>query len=224
MDVTLVFPNRLSVYGIDKVYDRRESAFRIVSVEQTDPSLTQKEARVFAAMTILGAAAIGLGLALIVFAHYHERAYIFLILGAGGFMGGVAGMIVVGRSARAALDYALIAMGIVGMVVGLNYLIGEYGPGPAPDHGYLVIAVSVLAILVGLIRELVVLRKSGSAARTSVCIAGVVGSIGLAVGIVGTILLAVLDAPGYGLFLLASGVVCLIGGIAWMILGEVLHA
>ena len=38
-------------------------------------------------------------------------------------MGGLAGMIVVGQKVRAAFDYGLIAIGIVGMVVGLNYLI-----------------------------------------------------------------------------------------------------
>jgi hypothetical protein len=68
----------------------------IVSAQQTDHSLMRKEARTFAVITAVGAVALVLGLSLIIFAHYHERAYIFLILWAGGFMGGLAGMIGVG--------------------------------------------------------------------------------------------------------------------------------
>jgi hypothetical protein len=81
-----------------------------------------------------------------------------------------------------------------------------------------VITVSVLALLGGLIRELVVLRKTGCAARTSVLMAGVTSSIGLAVCLAGTIFLAVLDYPAYGTCLMATGAACLVGGIAWMIL------
>ena len=171
-------------------------------------------------MTTLGAAALAFGLALIIFAHFHERAYIFLFVGAGGFLGGIAGMTVDGRSARAALDYGLISMGMVGMVVGLNYVTGEYGPGPAPAHGYLVIVLSVLAVLAGLIGELVVLRKAGGTARTSVFVAGVATSIGPAVCLVGTMLLAAHEYPAYGYFLLATGAACLIGGIAGMVFDQ----
>src|SRR2546429_9705803 len=101
-----------------------------MSLQQSDHSLMQKKSMTFAVITIVGAAALMLGLALIIFAQYHERAYIFLVLGAGGFIGGIAGMIVVGQKVRAALDYGLIAMGIVGVVVGLNYMLGRYGPEP----------------------------------------------------------------------------------------------
>jgi hypothetical protein len=212
MDVTLLSPNRLSLWGIEKYIVKRESVCRIVSVQQTDPLMTKKEALVFAVMTKLGATVLAFGLALITFAHVHERAYIFLIVGAGGFMGGFAGITVGGQSARVAFDYGLIAMAMVGVVIGLNYLTGEYGPGPNLTYGYLAITVSVLALLVGLIGEMVVLRKAGSAARTSVFVAGVATSIGLAVCLVGTMLLAAHDAPAYGYFLLATGAVCLIGG------------
>jgi hypothetical protein len=182
-------------------------------VEQPDQSLTQKETMKFAGITLVGAAGLLLGLALIIFAQYHERAYIFLIPGAGAFIGGIAGMIAVGRKARAASVYGLIAMGIVGMIVGLNYLIGSYGPSPNQAHGYLVITLSVLAILAGLIGGLVLQSRSGFAGLSSVIMLGVIGSIGLAALIVGTVLLAVLDYPGYAYFLLATGAICLIAGI-----------
>ena len=188
-----------------------------MSVQHTNHTLMQKEVIAFAVITAIGAAALAFGLTLIIFAHYHERAYMFLILGAGGFMGGLAGMIVVGQKVRAAFDYGLIAIGIVGMVVGLNYLIGEYGPKPNLAHGYLVITLSISAILVGLIVELVMLPKTGFAGFSNVIMVGVIGSIGLAALIVGTVFLAVLDYPGNGYILLALGAVCLMGGIVWVI-------
>ena len=184
-----------------------------MSARQSDNSLTHKESMTFAVITVVGAAALLLGLALIVFAQYHERAYIFLVLGAGGFIGGIAGMIVVGQKARAASGYGLIAMGMVGIVVGLNYLIGSYGPEPNQAHGYLVISLSIIAILAGIIGGLVVQAKTGFAAFSSVIMLGVIGSIGIAALIVGTIFLAVLDYPGYAYFLLGIGVLLLIGGI-----------
>jgi len=184
-----------------------------MSIQQSDHSLTQKETRTFAIITVVGLAALLLGLALIIFAEYHERAYIFLVLGAGGIIGGIAGMIVIGQKVRAASGYGLIAMGIVSMVVGLNYLMGSYGTEPNLARGYLVITLSVIAILAGIIVGLVVQSKTGFAGFSSVIMLGVIGSIGIAALIVGTIFLAVLDYPAYAYFLLAIGTVCLVGGI-----------
>ncbi len=125
-----------------------------MSVPQNDRSLMRKETTKFAIITAISAASLVLGLALIIFANYHERAYIFLVLGAGGLIGGVAGMIVVGQKVRVVLDYGLIAMGFVAMVVGLNYLIGVYGTEPNLIRGFPVIALSTIAILIGILREL----------------------------------------------------------------------
>jgi hypothetical protein len=191
-----------------------------MSVQQSDHSSTQKEAKIFAFITGVGAAALLLGLALIIFAQYHERAYIFLILGAGAFIGGIAGMIVVRQKVWAASSYGLIAMGVVGMVVGLNYLIGSYGPGPNLAHGYLVISMSSIAILAGIIGGVVAQSKTGFAAFSSVIMLGVIGSIGIAAIIVGTIFLAVLDYTRHGYVLLALGAVCLVGGIVFGIVGK----
>ena len=191
-----------------------------MSVQQSDHSSTQKEALTFAIVSSVGAAALVLGLALIISVHYHERAYIFLILGAGGFMGGLAGVIVGGQKVRAVLDYGLIAMGFVGMVVGFNYLISQYGPEPNLAHGYLVISVSTIAILTGVIGELIAQSKNGFVGIWSVFVLGVIGSIGIAMLIVGMVYLAVLQHHRHAYVLLVLGLVCLVGGIVGGIVAQ----
>lgn len=184
-----------------------------MSVQQSDHSSAQKETMPFAVITSVGAAALLLGLALIIFKNYHERAYIFLILGADGFMGGLAGMILRGQKVRAVLDNGLIAMGFVGMVIGFNYLINQYGPGPNLAHGYLVTSVSTVAILAGVIGELIAQSRNGFVGIWSVFVMGVIGSLGITLFIVGVMYLAVLDYHRHAYVLLALGAVCLVGGI-----------
>jgi len=118
-----------------------------MSVQQSDHSLTQKQSITFAAITVCGIAALLLGLALIIFAHYHERAYVFLGLGAAGFIGGLAGIVGAGSKVKAALSYGVIALGMMGIIVGLNYLTNSYGPHPNQARGDIVIALSIVAIL-----------------------------------------------------------------------------
>src|SRR5437879_5924693 len=97
---------------------------RAMSRQHSDHSLTRKQPLTLATMSVFGVAALLLGLTLIIFAHYHERAYVLLGLGAGGFIGGIAGIVGVGSKVKAALSYGVIALGMMGMVVGLNYLAG----------------------------------------------------------------------------------------------------
>lgn len=119
------------------------------SLQQSDHSLARNQLLTFATITVFGGAALLLGLALIIFAQYHERAYIFLGLDAGGFIGGIAGIIGAGSKVKAALSYGAIALGIMGMIVGLNYLANHYGLAPNPTYGDIVIALSLVAILGG---------------------------------------------------------------------------
>ena len=189
-------------------------------MEQPHHALTQKEAITFAIVSSVGSAALVLGLVLIISANYHERAYIFLILGAGGFMGGLAGMIVGGQKVRAVLDFGSIAMGFVGMVVGFNYLISEYGPEPNLAHGYLVISLSTIAILIGVIGELITQSKNGFVGIWSVLVLGVIGSIGIAMVIVGMVYLVVLERHMHAYVLLVLGAVCLVGGIVGAIVAQ----
>ncbi len=183
-------------------------------MQQSDHSLTRKQLLTFATITVFGAAALLLGLALIIFAHYHERAYVFLGLGAGGFIGGIAGTVGAGSKVKAALSYGMIALGMMGMIVGLNYLADRYGSAPNQTHGHIVIALSLVAILGGIVGALIAQPKGGIAAFSSVIMLGVIASIGIVALTVGTIYLVVLQSQGHAYLLFGTGAVCLIGGIA----------
>ena len=76
------------------------------------------------------------------------------------------------------------------------------------------------AILVGMIVELITLSKTGFAGFSNVIMVGVIGSIGIAMLIVGMVFLAVLERhmPAYVLLILGS--VCLVGGILGTIVAQ----
>ena len=182
-------------------------------MQQSDHSLTAKQSLLFAAVIVFGVAALLLGLALIIFAHYHERAYIFLGLGAAGLIGGIAGIVGMGSKVKAALNYGVIALGMVGVIVGLNYLTKIYGSYQNQTQGDIVIALSIVAILAGSAGALIAQPKGGIVAFSSVVLLGVIASLGIVALIVGTIYLVVLEYQGYAYPLLGAGAVCLIGGI-----------
>ena len=183
-------------------------------MQQSGHSHTRKQLLTFATLTVFGVAALLLGLALILFAHYHERAYIFLGLGAGGFMGGIAGIVGAGSKTRTALSYGAIALGMMGIVIGINYLTGRYGTAPNQTHGDIVIALSLVAMLAGFVGALISQPKGGMAALSSVIMLGVIAPLGIVAVTVGTIYLIVLQSQGRAYLLLGVGAVCLIGGIA----------
>ncbi len=190
------------------------------SLQQSDHSLARNQLLTFATITVFGGAALLLGLALIIFAQYHERAYIFLDLGAGGFIGGIAGIIGAGSKVKAALSYGVIALGIMGMIVGLNYLANHYGPAPNQTYGGIVIALSLVAILGGLVGALITQPRGRMTAFVSVIMLGVIAPIGLVALTVGTIYLVVLHYQGHAYLLFGAGAVCLIGGIACAIFAQ----
>ena len=171
-----------------------------------------KKSLPFGAVTVFGVAALLLGLALIIFAHYHERAYVFLGLGAACFIGGIAGIVEAESKVKATLSYGVIALGMVGIIVGLNYLTNIYGLYLNQTRGDIVIALSIVAILAGIVVALIMQPKGGIAAFSSVIMLGVIASIGIVALIVGTICLVVLEYQG-AYALLGAGTVCLIGGI-----------
>src|SRR5437588_6733687 len=146
-------------------------------MQQSDHLLTQKQSLLFAAITVFGVAALLLGLALIIFAHYHERAYVFLGLGAAGFIGGIAGIVGTGSKVKAALNYGVIALGMVGVIVGLNYLTKIYGSYQNQTRGDIVIALSIVAILAGIVGALIADPKGGVVASSSVVMLGVIASL-----------------------------------------------
>jgi hypothetical protein len=182
-------------------------------VQQTDHSLTQKQRIAFMSITVFGVAALLLGLVLIIFAHYHERAYVFLGLGAGCFIGGIAGLLEARSKVKVALSYGMIAMGMMGIIIGLNYLMSRYGPAPNQTHGYMVIALSIIAILIGIAGALIAQPKGCIVAFSSVIMLGVIASIGVVALVVGTVYLVVLQHQGHAYPLLGIGTACLIGGL-----------
>lgn len=188
-------------------------------MSKTVPSFIQKWPA-FAAIAVLGVAALLLGLGLIIYVNYHERAYIFLGLGAACFIGGIAGMIGRGSRARVALSYGVIAMSMMGIIVGLNYLSGKYGPGPNQGYGEIVIALSVIVILAGIGGALTVQPGSGFIALASVITLGLIASAGIGTLIVGIIYLVVLERGAHAYPLLGMGAVCLTGGIVCAILAQ----
>jgi MFS family permease len=183
-------------------------------VQQSDHSLKQKWPIIFTVITVFGVVALLLGLALIIFAHYHERAYVFLGLGAGCFIGGIAGLMGVRSKVKAALSYGVIAMGMMGGAIGLNYLTSRYGPAPNQTHGAIVIALSIVAILAGIAGALTTQHRGSIVAFSTVIMLGVIASIGIVALIVGTVYLVVLQYQGHAYLLLSIGTACLIGGVA----------
>lgn len=166
----------------------------------------------FAIITICGAATLLLGLVLIFFAHYHERAYIFLALGAGGFIGGIAGIVETGR--KTALSCGVIAFGMMSLVVGLNYLVDRYGPPPNQTNAAIVITFGLIAILAGIIGGLMSRPRSVLATLSNLLMLGLIASLGVVVVTIGTVYLIVRQSQGHALLLLAIGAICLIIGIA----------
>ena len=183
-------------------------------VQQFDQSLSQKRPVVFAILTILGVAALALGLFLIVYENFHERAYIFLGLGAASFIGGIAGIVFAHSKLKAALSYGIIALGIMGMLVGLNYLTGDYGPAPNHHYAALVIALSMIAILGGIAGALLIRPQSSLTALSSVILLGVIASTGVVALTAGAVYLLVLEYPGHAYTMLGAGAICLTAGIA----------
>lgn len=182
-------------------------------MQHSNRSLTQKQIIIFAALSVFGMMALLLGLALIIFAQYHERAYIFLALGVASFIGGIAGLVETGSKVKATLSYGAIALGMMGIIIGLNYLVSRYGPPPNQIHGNIVIVTSLITILAGIVGALLTQPKGGMTAFLSVIMLGVIASLGIVVLIVGTIYLVVLKSQGHAYLLLGTGMVCLISGI-----------
>lgn len=184
-------------------------------MQQPYQSYRQKRPIRFAALTVIGVLALLLGLALIVYENYHERAYVFLGMGAACFIGGIAGIIIARPKGKAALSYGAIALGIMGVLVGLNYLTGRYG-GEAPNatRAAIVIAPSIVAILGGIGGALMLQPRGRLAALSSAILLGVIASFGIVALIAGAVYLLVFEHHGHAYTLLGAGAICLIGGIA----------
>src|SRR5579875_2832570 len=106
-------------------------------MHQTYHALTPKQLMMFLAITVFGFVALLFGIFLIIFMRYHERAYVFLGMGAFCLIGGIAGIVVTAPKIKAAVCYGIIALGMIGVIVGLNYL--TYHFTAIQERGYIVI-------------------------------------------------------------------------------------
>jgi len=181
-------------------------------MQQTYRSLTLKQIIMFSAISMFGFVALLVGVFLIIFMRYHERAYIFLGLGAACFIGGIAGIVVAGPKVKAAGCYGVISLGMIGGIVGLNYL--TYHFASYQERGHIVIALSILVILGGIVGALLTQPRARAAAISSVLALGIVASAGIVGLILGTIYLSVFAYQGHAYPLLGAGALCLVGGIA----------
>ena len=173
----------------------------------------QKSSLFYVAITLVGIASLLLGLYLIIIVGYHERSYVFLGMGTGCFIGGIAGMIEIQAKFKVALSYGMIALGMMGIPVGINYLVDRYGPPPSPSHAALVLSGSIVAILIGIVGAWIVQPQRGMATLSSVLTLGIIASLGIVAVTVGIIYKYVLESPTHGYMLSGVGVVCLIIGI-----------
>lgn len=110
------------------------------------------------AILVLGLIALGIGLYFRIHLHYHERTVAALGIGALGFLGGLAG-IIIPRSRIAALG-GLLALGLVTLSIGLYWLtvLGYHG------RAYLVLGTGTLCLL-GSLAGFIVIQYKASTAR-----------------------------------------------------------
>lgn len=181
-------------------------------MRQTQQSLTRRQIITFSIITAFGVLALLFGIFLIIYMQYHERAYGFLGLGAACFIGGCAGITAASAKIKAALSYGVIALGIIGVLVGINYLTYLHSS-TYQDRGQLVIALSIVVIAGGVIGALLS-QPRGFAAISSIIMLGVIASIGVAALIVGAVFLLLLNYPSYAYPLLVAGALCLVAGLA----------
>ncbi len=170
-----------------------------------------KHAALFLSALVVGAIILAFGVFLLIFVHYHERAYIFLGTGAAGLIGGIAGLITLQAKVKTAIFYAMIAISIIGMTVGINYL--TYRFIQYQERGYAVILIGALFLIAGVAGVIVAQPRAKLAAFYSALELGIIASIGIAILLIGSHLLTVQQYHKDGYVVIAIGIACFIGGI-----------
>lgn len=165
----------------------------------------------FSLLTAFGSFVFVMGMYLLIVMIYHERAYIALGVGAACFIGGLAGLIVKPQSVKVVVCYGVIALGMVALLVGLNYL--TYHFSNYQIRGYIVLAAGILCLIGGIGGAIAWQPQAKKIACYSVLLLGVVASLGIVGLIVGLDQLMVFESSKYAVMLLSTGGVCLLGGI-----------
>lgn len=172
----------------------------------------KKLSTLFSLLTAFGFFVFVVGMYLLIVMVYHERSYITLGVGAACFIGGLAGLIVKPQSIKVVACYGIIALGMVALLVGLNYL--TYHFSNYQIRGYIVLAAGMLCLIGGIGGAIALQPQAKKVACYSVLLLGVVASLGIVGLIVGLDQLMVFESSKYAVMLLGTGGVCLLGGIA----------
>jgi hypothetical protein len=171
---------------------------------------TTKLNLVFSVTFMLGLLLLASGVYLVIFMRYHERAYTPMALGGACFIGSIAGLIMPSAKVKAAFFYGIIALGIVGLLIGANYLTYHF----YHELAYIVLGVSVLCLLGGVVGAITIFPHARLRACLSVFTLGILASTGIVALIVGIDRLLALDYHQNPYLLLAAGMACLLAGIA----------
>jgi uncharacterized membrane protein HdeD (DUF308 family) len=180
-----------------------------VVVQQHTSSV--KLALVFLILFMLGLLLLAIGVYLVIFMRYHERAYTPMALGGAFFISGIAGLIMPPPKAKAAFFYGMLALGIVGLLIGVNYLTFPF----YHERGYLVLVISVLCIAGGMVGAVAVYPQDRWRASLSVLTLGMLASTGIVILILGADRLLAIDfqQTQNAYAFLTAGAACLLGGI-----------
>ena len=180
-------------------------------MQQNSPSL-KTLSTIFSLITLFGLLVLIIGMYLLTVMIYHERAYVPLGIGAACFIGGLAGLIVRPSRLKVAACYGVIALGMLALVVGLNYL--TYPFQSYQIRGYIVIGTGILCLLGGITGAIAFQPEAKKVACYSALVLGVIASLGIVGLIVGLDQLIAFAHSRFAIILVGSGSVCFLGGVA----------
>lgn len=171
-----------------------------------------RHSKLFLAILVIGLLILTFGIFLLTYMQYHERAYVFLCSGAACLIGGIAGIIAPQSKVKVAIFYGVMALAILIMTVGANYL--TYHTMQDHQRGYLCIAVGMLVLLIGITGAIVAQPMARLAACFSVIELGIAASVGIVAFIIGCHLLTIEGYQRDAYMAISLGLVCFLGGIA----------
>ncbi|MEO9058809.1 MAG: hypothetical protein ACR2H5_12445 [Ktedonobacteraceae bacterium] len=181
-------------------------------MQQMNLSIKKNLSAIFTVTMLFGVLVLLIGMYLLTYMNYHERAYTTLGLGVVSFIGGLAGLIVSSPRVKTALCYAVIALGMVAFPVAGKYL--TYPWASYHERAYLIMGIGVLCLLGGIAAAITLHPKAIKITCYSILALGIVTSLGVISLIIGIDQLLVFEATKKASVLLGAGGICLLSGIA----------
>ncbi len=180
-------------------------------MQQMNLSIKKKLSAIFSVTMIFGVLVLLIGMYLLTYMNYHERAYTTLGIGVVSFIGSLAGLIARSSRVKTALCYGVIALGMVAFPVAGKYL--TYPWASYHQRAYLIMGLGVLCLLGGIGGAITLHPKAIMITCYSILALGVVTSLGIISLIIGIDQLLVFEASKKASVLLGAGSICLLGGI-----------